>query len=221
MNAQTLLAKHNISMDAANAWVAANIGNPKVIFDLCKSAGISTSMLTEIINHRFPNISEGAVRQFFGSQGFNMSFLDPITPTTSGVSVGEAAANELISAILHWQDDKNVYAEALEGAMGALSGFTLQTTQVGYQDLVNFKINMAMINSSQPGFVQMSLYGEHTWKLTRGEFIEMATELTESRFVSEAESADDVAEYASISDGLIPVYDQLVGQAPNYSSHWV
>lgn len=220
MNAQTFLAQHNISIADANTWVVANIGNPRIIFDVCKSAGISTSMLTEIIDYRFPTISENMVRQFFGGYGLNMALLDPVATSVSGVSVGEAAANELIGAILHWQDDKNIYADVLQGALVSLTSATSKSTHIGYRDLVAFDFNTSLINSTQPDFVQMSLYGEHTWKLTRNEFLEMATELTESKFFSAAYSAYSVAEYESISDNLIPVYDQLIGQAPNYGSHW-
>lgn len=56
MNAQSLLSQYGISMEQAADWVIANISNPAQIFEVCRQVGISNSMLTEIIDYRFPNI---------------------------------------------------------------------------------------------------------------------------------------------------------------------
>lgn len=218
MGAQSLLAAYNITVEQAADWVVANINNPQQIFDVCKQIGITNSMLTEIVDYRFPSITVDQVKGYFSANHLVPSLLDSSGDATLSESVGQAVANEFLGAALHWQHDHNTYtADAISFA---LSGLESGSTHYSYLDFLTLDINPG----STSGFLTLAMYHEHTWRLSQQETIEFANALMASDFLEGAEAyqdAQDLQGYINYCDSSIGYYDNLVAQAPDYSSHWI
>lgn len=224
MNAQTLLAQYNVSMDLAFSWVAANIQQPNNIYQLCKQVGITSAMLTEIIDYKVPAITQQQVTAYFNAFHLDLSTLDKTTTTPGKLNetAGAAAANELVAAILHWQHDTGNYSiSALENIYTA---FEMSGTHAGYQNLFSMDINKNVSSLSDTSFISLRLYGEHNWHLSANEAQNFVNALEKSQIFNEASALidgdKDLSAYIDLCEKAIPQYDGLVGQAPDFSSLW-
>lgn len=65
------LAQYGLTVDVARQWIAANLSNPKTVFDVCKNGGIDSTMIAEILNPLAPGLTAAAVENFFSSKGLN------------------------------------------------------------------------------------------------------------------------------------------------------
>lgn len=71
------LAKYDLNVDIAREWIVANLGTPKTVFDVCKAAGLNSSMIAEILNPLVPGLSSTVVESFFSGNGLDGSALRP------------------------------------------------------------------------------------------------------------------------------------------------
>ncbi len=69
------LAKYGLNADEARQWIAANLSNPKTVFEVCKNGGIDSTMIAEILNPLAPGLNAATVESFFSSKGLNGSAL--------------------------------------------------------------------------------------------------------------------------------------------------
>lgn len=69
------LAQYGLTVDVARQWIAANLSNPKTVFDVCKNGGIDSTMIAEILNPLIPGFTAAGVESFFSSKGLNGSAL--------------------------------------------------------------------------------------------------------------------------------------------------
>lgn len=215
MDAQSLLAKYNVTVGQAADWVVANISNPQQIFDVCKQLGITNSILTEIIDYKFPSITVDQVKSYFSANHLTPSLLDATSTGTLNESVGQAVANEFLAAGLHWQHDHNTYTA--DAIFGGLSGMAAGSTHISLADFMTIDINPG----SASAYLTLAIYHEHTWKLSQQETIDFANALSASDFLAGAENIEDLDAYINYCDSSISQYDALVAQAPDYSSHWI
>lgn len=99
------LAQYGLTVDVARQWIAANLSNPKTVFDVCKNGGIDSTMIAEILNPLAPGLNAATVESFFSSKGLNGSALK----ATPMVDL-DAGKMELISKDLKdmsWQISMN------------------------------------------------------------------------------------------------------------------
>lgn len=71
------LAKYDLNVDIAREWIVANLGTPKTVFDVCKAAGLNSSMIAEILNPLAPGLNSTVVESFFTGSGLDGSSLRP------------------------------------------------------------------------------------------------------------------------------------------------
>ncbi|MDD3484001.1 calcium-binding protein [Azovibrio restrictus] len=76
ISAKDYLEKFGISMEEAVSFVAGNIGQPQVIHQVFKSAGLTTRMLTEIVQQVIPEITSKEVSAYFFGAGLDSVELD-------------------------------------------------------------------------------------------------------------------------------------------------
>ncbi|MDD3484999.1 hypothetical protein [Azovibrio restrictus] len=88
------LAKYGLNVDVAREWIAANLGSPKTVFDICKAGGLNSSMIAEILNPLAPGLSSTAVESFFTGSGLDGSALRP-APISSGEDKAELIPDDL------------------------------------------------------------------------------------------------------------------------------
>lgn len=87
MSAIAKLTKYNITLEQAYTWIVTNVSSPALIFNTCKSAGLTNSDLVEILMPHMPVVTADGVRAFFNANGLLASDLDvtstDITTTTT------------------------------------------------------------------------------------------------------------------------------------------
>jgi Domain of unknown function (DUF4214) len=132
--------------------------------------------------------------------------------------VGRAFANEFIAAAIHWQIDHNHYS------FDDLASFEPQpgSTHAQVFDLLTIDVH-PNVATTTPGFVTISLYHEHNWKLTAQDMNDFYTALAKNTYVSHVvayQQAQDINSYIQETQASTAMYDQLVAQAPNYSALW-
>lgn len=73
------LSKYGFTIQQANTFIMSNLSNPKTIFDTCKTYGVNNDMIAEIYGY---GINGTIVKEFFNSNGFDGSQLDPVPVIT-------------------------------------------------------------------------------------------------------------------------------------------
>ncbi len=127
------LAKYDLNVDIAREWIVANLGTPKTVFDVCKAAGLNSSMIAEILNPLVPGLSSTVVESFFSGNGLDGSSLRP--PFIGTEDKAELIPDEL--GQLNWLISMN-------GNVGNLSTYALHNAvlaelgdEAAYNDLFN------------------------------------------------------------------------------------
>lgn len=109
---------------------------------------------------------------------------------------------------------------SLDSIDSALAGFSEGGTHFSYLDLISFDLNP----NSTSEYLTVSVYHEHTWKLSLQETSDWASTLINSDLLTAVEHYQDTQDlqgYINYCNGMISQYDALVASAPNYSSHWI
>jgi len=76
ISARDHLAKFGISMEGALAFVASNISQPHLIHQIFKAGGLTTRMLTEIVQQAIPEITNDVIKGYFAGAGLDHVELD-------------------------------------------------------------------------------------------------------------------------------------------------
>lgn len=71
---QSYLATFGVSLSVAKDFIIANLSNPKHIFDVCKSVGVTNQMIADIVN--IPGVGKEQVMAFFTANQLNAGLLD-------------------------------------------------------------------------------------------------------------------------------------------------
>lgn len=110
MKARDFLGAYGITVGDAYSYVLRNINDPRGLFTVLKTLGVSSEILAEIIQSRHPQITVDHVNQFFALNGLDTKELDEsyfnalrqrLTPQNHGVTndnIKGTAANDYIDA---------------------------------------------------------------------------------------------------------------------------
>jgi len=74
-SAARYLSSFDVTMNEAKAFVRSNIATPETIYNVSREYGISSSMLSEIVQDDFPGVDESEVRNFFNNAGLDGAML--------------------------------------------------------------------------------------------------------------------------------------------------
>jgi hypothetical protein len=91
ISARDYLSKFGISMEEALSFVAGNISQPQIIHQVFKGGGLTTRMLTEIVQQAIPEISNDVVKAYFAGAGLDHVELD--LPDFAAIKASSAIAH--------------------------------------------------------------------------------------------------------------------------------
>ncbi len=123
------LAKYDLNVDIAREWIVANLGTPKTVFDICKTGGLNSSMIAEILAPLAPGLTANVVESFFTGNGLDGSALRA-APFIGSEDKVELIPDEL--GALNWLVSMN-------GSVGTLSTYSLrQAVQADLGDIDSY-----------------------------------------------------------------------------------
>lgn len=93
MSTQSYLAQFGVTMQQARDFIVNNINNPGTIFQVCKNAGITNSMIAEIVG----GVTAVQVQQFFNDRGLQANQLDGGSSSPSSSSASSSLPTGLIN----------------------------------------------------------------------------------------------------------------------------
>ena len=76
ISAPEYLARFSATQDQAFKFVVEHISQPELIHQVCKATGITTSLLTQIVQSGLPGVSPTQVRAYFTRAGLDPLALD-------------------------------------------------------------------------------------------------------------------------------------------------
>ncbi len=122
ISAKDYLGKFGISMGDALAFVAGNIGQPQVIHQVFKGAGLTTRMLTEIVQQAIPEVTHDVVRAYLSGSGLDYVELD--LPDFAAIKASSAIAHlsTVNDKVTGTEGDDYIDAGAGDDVIDALGG---------------------------------------------------------------------------------------------------
>ena len=159
-------------------------------------------------------ITVGPLSEWATKAGYTPATTPVTTPVTPQMSVGQAVAIDYIASVIHWQIDHNMYT--LDDFLGMGGG-----THFQYQDLFTIDINQN-VSPDTHGYVTMTLYRGHNWKLTSQELSDMSDALNNDTYINQAiiyQNNQDLTGYMNLTQSMASQYDALVVSEPDYSQY--
>lgn len=174
-SAQQHLASYNVSMQDALAFVMGNLTSPKVIFDTCKSVGVTNAMLAEIIQPAIPGATEADVKGFFNANGFQANLLDSIS--------FEGHEYLFVEQKMTWADAQ-AYAVSKGGYLAIVNSaaentFIFNNASTAFASYINSQSNNATLVANDGGSGAYAWLGgndivqEGVWKWVDGSSIRL------------------------------------------------
>ncbi|MDD3484003.1 calcium-binding protein [Azovibrio restrictus] len=122
ISAKDYLGQFGISMGDALAFVAGNIGQPQVIHQVFKSAGLTTRMLTEIVQQAIPEVTHDVVKAYLSGSGLDYVELD--LPDFAAIKASSAIAHlsTVNDNVIGTEGDDYIDAGAGDDVIDALGG---------------------------------------------------------------------------------------------------
>lgn len=122
ISAKDYLGKFGISMGDALTFVAGNIGQPQVIHQVFKSAGLTTRMLTEIVQQAIPEVTHEVVKAYLSGSGLDYVELD--LPDFAAIKASSAIAHlgTVNDKVTGTEGDDYIDAGAGDDVIDALGG---------------------------------------------------------------------------------------------------
>lgn len=99
--ATAVLARFNVSIEQARAFIEANIATPQAIMDAARDVGLTNAMLGEIVG----GVSAAEVRSFFQSNGIDSNGLDLASPVAAHLAHYEISLDDAIAFVHANQDN--------------------------------------------------------------------------------------------------------------------
>lgn len=124
-SAAEFLSARGVSMQQALDFVLSNQNHPEVIYNIAVQAGITNSMLAEIISPVLPGVGADAVENFFKAHGLNGSALNGTssgTPSQVGLELMPESMNQLLGLVTFNQSAGSLSTAALRSAVVSTTG---------------------------------------------------------------------------------------------------
>ncbi len=122
ISAKDYLGKFGISMGDALTFVAGNIGQPQVIHQVFKSAGLTTRMLTEIVQQAIPGVTHEVVKAYLSGSGLDYVELDLPDFAAIKASCAIAHLGTVNDKVTGTEGDDYIDAGAGDDVIDALGG---------------------------------------------------------------------------------------------------
>ena len=107
------LAKYQLSVSEAQEWITAHLDKPLEIYAEAQAAGLTGTMLAEILSSGMPGVTGAEVDAFFKAHGAGGQTIPPITtpnPPLTGSMVGDLMST--LSGLLTLNEEKGVLSNA-------------------------------------------------------------------------------------------------------------
>ncbi len=114
-SAQVHLATYGIGIDEASSFILSNIDNIELIYNTCKTYGVTNDMVAEILQPTYPGLGGVEVANYFALHGIDSTDLGGSLPTVAIVNttpVSESNGTDLGIGIPIFVKTKEIYSSA-------------------------------------------------------------------------------------------------------------